>query len=338
MRFLSKIKSGELKDKICLLRLDFNTEDNWRMDASLPTIKFLLAKSKSVVILSHKGRPEGFNESLSLRPIVKILSRKLGKRVIFIPHFRFKEIGELIRSFPKGSLFLLENLRFIRGEAENNSVLAEHLSGLGDVYVNDAFAVSHRANASIVAITEYLPSYAGLELEMEIEQLSHAIKKPKKPLVVILGGLKIEDKLRVTDNLKSKTSAFLVGGALDGKIIEKLKNSKLVLPVDLKKDGNAIRDIGPETVKEFCKIIKTANTVIWNGPLGDIRDKRFQEGTLKIAKCITSKEFTIVGGGETVMFLKKKKFDKKMGFISTGGGAMLDFLAGKKLPGIEALK
>lgn len=338
MKFLSKSKTGALKGKICLLRLDFNTEDNWRMDASLPTIKFLLSKAKSVVILSHKGRPKGFDSALSLRSTSKELSKKLKKKVVFIPHFRFREIGELVRSSPKGSLFLLENLRFLDGESENSDALAEDLSGLGDLYVNDAFAVSHRANASIVAITKYLPSYAGLELEMEIKQLTHAIKIPKKPMVVILGGLKIEDKLRVVDNLKSKTAAFLVGGALTDGILKKLDGAKLITPLYFERDKGVIRDIGPEAVKKFCEIIRLAKTVIWNGPLGDIRDKRFQNGTFQIAKCITRNEFTIVGGGETVMFLKKMKLDKKMGFISTGGGAMLDFLAGKKLPGIEALK
>ncbi len=348
MHYLSAIKSKALKNKICLLRLDFNTEDNWRMDASLPTIRFLLARCKSVVILSHKGRPRGFSaqggpaggwdDSLSLRPVSKILSRKLKKKVIFVPHFRFQEIGNLLKSSPNGSIFLLENLRFLEGEAENSAILAEHLSGLGDLYVNDAFAVSHRANASVVAITKFLPSYAGLELEKEIQQLSQAIKNPKKPLVVVLGGLKIEDKLRVVDNLRPKSPVFLVGGMLTDELIHKLNNAELVLPVDFKKDGETNRDIGPETVKKFCKIIKGAKTIIWNGPVGDIRDRRFKKGTIEIAKCVASKKFSIVGGGETVMFIKKLKLDKKISFISTGGGAMLDFLAGRELPGIKALE
>ncbi len=332
------MKKRELKDKICLLRLDFNTEDNWRMDASLRTIRFLTARCRSVVILSHKGRPKGFDASLSLKPISGILSRKIQKKVVFIPHFRFQEIGELVRSSPEGSVFLIENLRFLDGESVNNPVLAEHLSGLGDIYINDAFAVSHRANASVAAITSHLPSYAGLELEEEIIQLTQVIKNPKKPLVVILGGLKIEDKLRIFDNLKSRTSAFLIGGALTDDVIGEFNNRKLIPPVDLKKDGNAIRDIGPGTVKKFCGIIKGAKTVIWNGPLGDIGDRRFRGGTEAIARCITRKKNAIVGGGETVMFLKKMKLDKKVRFISTGGGAMLDFLAGEKLPGIESLK
>ncbi len=338
MKFLSKIKAGELRNKICLLRLDFNTEDNWRMDASLPTIRFLLAKCKSVVILSHKGRPAGFDNSLSMRPISKILSRKLKKQAVFVPHFRFQEIGNLVRSSPKGSLFLLENLRFLNGEAENSGTLAGHLSRLGDIFVNDAFAVSHRSNASVVAITKFMPSYAGLELEAEIENLSRVMKNPKRPLVVVLGGAKIADKLRVYDNLKSRASAFLIGGALNDALIAKLDKPKIVLPSDFLKDGGMVRDIGPETVKKFCEIIKGAKTVIWNGPLGDIGDRRFKKGTAEIAKCVVKKKFSIAGGGETVMFLKKMKLAEKIGFISTGGGAMLDFLAGKKLPGIEALK
>ena len=339
MRYLKNLKSQDLKNKICLLRLDFNTEDNWRMEASLPTIQFLLKKCQSVIILSHQGRPDGFDKSLSLRLKAQTISRLVGKKTVFMPHFRFQEIKNLVGAAPKGSLFLLENLRFLKGEAENNSVLGEHLASLGDFYVNDAFAVSHRANASVVAITKFLPSYAGLELESEIKNLSRVMKNPKKPLVVILGGLKIEDKLSVHQNLKSKASAFLIGGALNKKIL-KLKLPKLVMAVDFKLENGVIRDIGPNSIKMFQKEIVRAKTIIWNGPLGNVLKKQFENGTQKIAKAIAKnkKAFTVVGGGETVMFLKKMKLDKKIDFISTGGGAMLDFLAGKELPGIAALE
>ncbi|MBI3046548.1 MAG: phosphoglycerate kinase [Candidatus Harrisonbacteria bacterium] len=339
IQYLRNLKNSGLSQKVCLLRLDFNTDDNWRLKASLPTIKFLLKKCRAVVILSHKGRPDGFAQKLSLRPVIADLKKELKKPAVFLPHFRFQEIANLIKSSPQGSLFLLENLRFLKGETENSQVLAEHLAMLGDFYVNDAFAVSHRANASVVAITKFLPSYAGLELEAEIKNLSRVMKNPKKPLVIILGGLKIEDKLGVVKNLKNKAAAFLIGGALTPEIL-KLKLPKVVWPADFKKDKQVIRDIGPKSAELFCKEILKAKTIVWNGPLGNILDKRFQNGTKRIAQCLSdqSRAFKIIGGGETVMFLKKMKLAQKINFISTGGGAMLDFLAGKKLPGIEALK
>jgi len=339
MRYLKLQEPGNLKNKICLLRLDFNAEDNWRINASLPTIQLLIKNCRAVVILSHKGRPNGFQKSLSLRPFVKILTNLLKKPIIFVPHFHFKIIKDLISASPHGSLFLLENLRFLKEETENNTAFAEHLAMLGDIYVNDAFAVSHRANTSVTAIAKFLPSYAGLELEMEIKNLSQAIKNPKKPLVVILGGLKIEDKLRVVKNLEKKASAFLIGGALNKKLL-KLKLPKVIWPIDYKMGNGAIKDIGDKSIALFRVEIKKAGTIIWNGPVGDIGRKKFETGTKEIAKAVSQNKraFKIVGGGETVMFLKKMKLDRKINFTSTGGGAMLEFLAGKKLPGIEALK
>ena len=305
----------------------------------MPTIQFLQKNCRAVVILSHKGRPKGFEMGLSLKSTTKMLSRESKRKVAFLPHFHFDEIKELVQASPHGSIFLLENLRFLEGEAENNEILAECLASLGDFYVNDAFAVSHRANASIVAITRFLKSYAGFEFEAEIKNLSRVMRSPEKPLVVVLGGAKIEDKLQVFENLKDKASAFLIGGALTPEIMKKLRSPKMILPVDFKKEGDGIRDIGLKSIKLFGEEIKKARTIIWNGPLGNIDDKRFREGTKAIAKSIAEnkKAYQVIGGGETVMFLKKLKLDKKIDFISTGGGAMLEFLAGEKLPGIEAL-
>ena len=349
IKYLRNISPAKLKNKICLLRLDFNTEDNWRLEASLPTIKFLAKNCRAVVILSHKGRPldnaqgkpAGFDRKFSLRANAGVLSKDLKKTVVFTPHFRFQEIGNLVRSSPAGSVFLLENLRFLKEEEENNSVLGEHLASVGDFYVNDAFAVSHRTNASVVALAKLLPSYAGLELEAEIKNLSRVMKNPKEPLVVILGGSKIEDKLGVYENLKKKAAAFLIGGALNEKLIKKLRShKKLLLPSGFKKERGIVQDIDFETAEKFCLLISKAKTILWNGPMGNIDNSKYRNTTRIVAQCIAKnkKAFKIVGGGETVMFLKKLKLDKKIDFISTGGGALLDFLAGKKLPGIEALK
>jgi 3-phosphoglycerate kinase len=342
MQYLRSLKAAGLKDKIVLLRLDFNTEDDWRIKAALPTVKFLSKNCKSTVILSHKGRPERFDMSLSLFKKSESLKKLLHKKVNFIDHFNFGKAKKEINAAPKGSIFLFENLRFLKGEAENDLMLAKNLALLGDLYVNDAFAVSHRANASVTAITKFMPSYAGFELETEIKNLSKVMKNPKRPLVIILGGLKIEDKLQVYKNLKNKASAFLIGGALNKKLL-KLKLPKIIWPVDfLTEDGTLsgeIRDIGPRSIELFKKEIRRGRAIIWNGPLGDITKKHFENGTKEIARAIAAnkKAYKVAGGGETIMFLKKLKLDKKINFLSTGGGAMLEFLAGKKLPGIKAL-
>ena len=195
-----------------LLRLDFNTEDDWRMRSVVPSIKLLLKTSSQIVIASHHGRPFGVDKKLSLKKNADALSKMLHRKVIFIPHFRFGEIKRMVSSAPRGSIFLLENLRFLKGEEENSPALAKQLASLANVYVNDAFAVSHRANASIVAITKFLPSYAGLELENEITSLSKTMIHPRRPLVLILGGAKAADKLGVIAYFKKKADWFLLGG------------------------------------------------------------------------------------------------------------------------------
>ena len=367
-----------------LLRLDFNTKDDWRMRAVLPTIKFLLRHADHIVIISHRGRPQGVTMvngapkgragGYSLRKDAAELSRLLGGRTVtFIGHFRFDEIRRQVAASPRGSIFLMENLRFMPGEERNDAAFARHLASLGDFYVNDAFAVSHRANASVAAITKFLPHYAGMELETEIASLSRATVKPHHPVVLVLGGAKASDKLGVIAFFKNKAEWFLLGGgsantalALRGvdikgsirdtdqkelPVLKKIANDRrVVLPVDFvwgpaapgtTATGKiAILDVGPETVAAFSKKIAAARTIIWSGPLGFIEKPRYANASIAIARAITRNKqaYSLTGGGETVMFLKQYRLDKKFSFISTGGGAMLDFLAGAKLPGIEALK
>ncbi|MFA6354499.1 MAG: phosphoglycerate kinase [Candidatus Paceibacterota bacterium] len=369
IKYLSKTDKNKLKGT-AVVRLDFNTEDDWRMKAALPTLKFLIKAGVKVLILSHRGRPqEGgksqianrkANDKLSLRKDVGILGRLLKKKIGFISGFDFKEIRETLKKASEGSVFLLENLRFLPGEEKNSKKLAKDLAKLGNFYVNDAFAVSHRANASMAAITKFLPSYAGLGLEEELKHLAKVVNNPIRPLVLLVGGGKAKDKVEVLKNLEKKADALILGGAVantilflqgrdigdsvvdrkDNKIFMPIINFKnLILPVDFKYSGKKILDIGPQTIRVFSDAIKGAGTVVWNGPLGLIEDNRFREGSLAMARAITKnrKCFSLVGGGETVMFLKKYKLDKKFSFVSTGGGAMLDFFAGKKLPGLIAL-
>ena len=235
------------------------------------------------------------------------------------------------------------------------------MASLGDFYVNDAFGVSHRKAASISAITKFLPSYAGLLLEREIKNLSVALKKPKKPLVIILGGAKISGKLDLIDNFLKKADYFLAGGGIANTFIaamglpignslyEKemilfakklLKTGKIILPVDFNIRDGKILDIGPKTIKKYADVIKKSGTIIWNGPVGYIEDKQYVKGSKEIMKAIlNSRAFSIVGGGETTSLfqnLKSKTQNPKL-FLSTGGGAMLEYLAGEKLPGIEVL-
>jgi len=370
MKFLSEASAKILRGR-ALVRLDFNTEDEWRLEATLPTVKLLKKHAASIFIIAHRGRPDDLRlkngkplkvpAKLSLRRDARFLEKALNTKIHFVSHYRFKDIREQLEKTPRGSIFVLENLRFLEGEESNDIKLSKDLASLADYYVNDAFAVSHRHAASVVAITKELPSFAGLELESELKHLGHLVKNPKKPLVIVFGGGKSHDKIPVMDSFSKSADYFIVGGGVantflkaqgfdigDSKADEKpgpkvkkfLKDHRLILPVDYVQSENKILDIGPLSVTHAAAIISTAKTIIWNGPFGLIEKDRYSKGSLGIAKAIAAnkKAFSLAGGGETVMFLKENKLDDKFSFISTGGGAMLEFLAGKKLPGIEALR
>lgn len=371
MKFLSSLKKDDLANKTCLLRVDFNVSgdlsSNPRLLKILPTIKFLLGKKTKIVILSHLGRPKhgerAASKNLSLKFAANFLLKKLVREIYFINHFDFYKINEKIKNSPVNSIFMLENLRLIDGEDGNDIKLARKLASLGDFYVNDAFSVSHRKNASVVAITKFLPSYAGLLMEKEIKFLSAAIHHSKKPLIVILGGAKISDKLGLIKNFMNKTNCFLVGGGIANTFLaardlpigeslyEKdmilaakkfLKSGKIILPSDVVIDNGKILDIGIETIEKYSNLIRKAKMIIWNGPVGYFEDKRFANGSKAIAKAVlNSKAKAVIGGGETTSLFSLKPKSHKLKaniFLSTGGGAMLEFLGGKTLPGIKALK
>lgn len=363
IRFLSEVAPVKLKGT-ALLRLDFNTEDEWRMAATLPTVKLLARHADKVIIVSHRGRPDAKRVAkLSLRKDAARLQKLLRRPVTFISRFRLQEIKAKVAAAPRHSIFLLENIRFAKGETENDPKFAQVLASIADYFVNDCFAVNHRKAASTVGVAKLLPSYAGLELEKEIKFLSQVVKKPKKPLVLVTGGAKAHDKLGVIEQFRNRAAAILVGGGSANTLLylkgvdigESLFDSdkkdlaalrrvvgykNVFMPTDWKKEKGKILDIGPETAKLFAQKISKARTVIWSGPMGLIERKKFEKGNLAVAKAIAAnrRAFTLTGGGETVAFLKRHKLDKKFSFISTGGGAFLEFLAGDKLPGIEALK
>jgi len=389
MKFLSDLKSKNLFNKICLLRVDFNIEEGESIEKSprfisaVNTIKFLNNSGAKVVVLSHRGRPKKAISDkqqatrYSLKPFVNVLSRALKKPIYFIT-LSDKNLREKIGNSKPKSVFMLENLRFYPGEDKNDKNFAKKIAGLGDFYVNDAFAFSHRKTASMAAITNFLPSYAGPTLEKEIKNLSSVLTNHKKPLVIILGGVKISTKLGLIKNffkkakprseLHSATGAdyFLIGSAMAdnflvaqglpvgdsvydpsadkrGFIRGLARNKKIILPLDYAVENRKILDIGEKTRKEFANIIKTARTIIWNGPVGQFEILKFAKGTNAIIEAILKNKDAkvIIGGGETVQAILNFQFSilkRKNIFVSTGGGAMLEYLSGKKLPGLEALK
>lgn len=381
MKYLSSLKNKNLSNQTCLLRVDFNLTDDdlkkqkvpLRIKSVLPTIKFLLNRGAKVIILSHRGRPVKVSNikyqvsNYTLKPFARILSRLLKKPVRFIDFKKGFDISKIRKTITltRDSIFLLENLRFFPGEDKNDRKFAKNLASLGRFYINDAFAFSHRSTASMVGIPKFLASYAGLLLEKEIKNLSKVMQKPKQPLVIILGGAKISDKIGVIKNfLKgqgSRVNCFLIGGAVAntffaaqrlpiGKsLYEKqmvstvkllLRSRKIILPIDSMIQGKKILDIGPKTIKRYVEIIKKARTIVWNGPMGYIESPKFARGSKAISQAILkSQAFSIIGGGETISILPAACFKLHASrlFVSTGGGAMLEYLADKKLPGIAAL-
>lgn len=314
--------------KTCLLRINLDIKDpakeSLRIDAVIPTFDFLIERGAKILILSHRGRPTGcLDPGFSLKPLIEILLAK-------------------VRGRHKTSINWLENLRYDAREQENDDCFARELAARGDFFVNDDFATSHRACASLVAITQYLPSYAGLLLEKEVANLSKVMINPEKPLVIVIGGAKIDDKVGMIENFKDKADHFLMGSAYYKFQISKsrFQNEKVIFPEDfIEEDGQKL-DIGPETIKKYSEIISSAKTVIWNGPLGLLSDNpTYARGSKKIAQAIIeSGAFSAAGGGETTQLLLELGLQDKFSFVSTGGGAMLEFLSGKKLPALEALE
>lgn len=366
MRLLSKLNLKLHRGEICLLRIDLNvekeeTKDNFRLQAILPTIRHLIKNDICVVLLSHRGRPKGHDQGLSLKPFVAPLSKNLKMPVEFIEGFDFIEVTRRVRNSP-AKVFLMENLRFLPGEEKNDRVFAKKLASVGDFYVNDAFAVSHRANASVSAITKYIPSYAGLLLEREVSHLGDILKKQTHPFLMIIGGAKISDKLGVVLKFLKKIDTLLLGGGaantffasqrfpmgkslVDWNSIPLVKKiaceTKTILPIDTVILKEQVLDIGPRSAELFASHIAKARTIIWAGPPGYFAIKGCENGTRSVWQAVlkNKKAKIVVGGGETTAALKLVKNAKVPPnvFVSTGGGAMLDFLASKKLPGITCL-
>ena len=381
-----------LDNKKILLRLDLNVPldkgkitDTTRIDKIIPTLKFLIFQNSKIIIISHIGRPKGkiINE-LSLKPICEDLENKLNQKIRLIK----KDIKELNYNAifnDNEKIIMLENIRFYEEEEKNDQNFAKRLASLGDIFVNDAFSCSHRAHASIHKITNFLPSYSGLHLDLEVSALKKITSEIKRPISCIIGGSKISTKINVIKNLIPQFDNIIIVGGMANNVIKyngnnigkslheentssiieeifslsKIKNCKITYPKDVvvAKDINGspkdkkldevlldemILDIGPKTIEMIIKIIDNSKTILWNGPAGYFENPSFANGSIKIAKKIAennkaNKIYSVAGGGDTVALLNSLKLTANFDFVSTAGGAFLEYLEGKEIPGIKVL-
>lgn len=342
MTSINQLNKILLEDKRIIVRGDLDVPvalgevvDGARLEAMRETLDYLTLRGAKVILMGHLGRPGG-RPSLeySMGPVANYL-KNLKYSVKKADSLFGQEVNTAIDLMEAGNILLLENLRFDPGEESNDPDFARKLAALGDLYVNECFSTVHRAHASIVGIPKLIPAYTGLRLEKEIENLKKVLEDPEKPLVAILGGAKIETKLPVISRFLDLADYILLGGTI-GSSYEGDNNYKILGPVDY--TGDKQQDIGPKTINMFENVIKIAKTIIWNGPMGKIEEAEFMAGTAAIAKAVAASEaFSVVGGGDTVEALNKLKIADRMGFVSSGGGAMLEFISGKRLPGLEVL-
>ena len=387
------IEDVQVKGKKVLVRCDFNVPldadknitDETRINAALPTIKYLLDNGAAVILCSHLGRPKGeFNMKYSLAPVAKRLSEKLGFEVKLAEDVIGPSAKKLAAEVKPGQAVLLENVRFHAEEEKNDPAFAKELASMADLYVSDAFGTVHRAHASTAGVADYLPAVAGYLIGKELTFLGNAVENPVRPFVAILGGAKVKDKIGVITNLLEKVDTLIIGGgmaytfskAMGGEIGNSLldaeridlakdmmkaaeeKGVKFLLPVDTViandfdnpteikvvdagkiPEGWQGLDIGPKTIELFSDAVKSAKTVVWNGPMGVFEKPEFAKGTLAIATAMAESDATtIIGGGDSAAAVTQMGLAPKMSHISTGGGASLEFLEGKVLPGVACLK
>jgi phosphoglycerate kinase len=387
------IEDIEVTSKRVLLRVDFNVpmnkmgaiRDDSRIRACLPTIKYLIDHGARLVVCSHLGRPDGkVIENLRLTPIAERLSELIDKPVKVLTESIGAEVETSIANLKDGEIVLLENIRFHSEEESNDPNFAKTLSRFADIFVNDAFGVSHRAHASVVGVAEYLPAVSGYLMEKEIEALSGALENPKRPFAAIIGGAKLSSKLAVLENIIDKVDILIIGGGMAAtflksmgyrvgasiveedkidyvqRLMKKTRNMgvKLLLPQDAViaeslgagvstknvsvtqvPDGWTIYDIGPDTIQNFSVELRGCKTVVWNGPVGVFEIPEFANGTRSMIKVLANlKATTVIGGGSTTEAVMEMGLADKMSHVSTGGGASLEFLEGKVLPGIAVLQ
>lgn len=396
-----------LNNKRVLLRVDFNVPlvkngrewtvvDNWRLIATLPTLRDLVARGAVVVIISHLGRPNGqWQKKLSVKPLAAELGKLMPEaKIVTATHFNFEKLRLEIDSMPAGSIFMTENIRFLPGEEANDKQLAKSLATLGELYINEAFSVSHRKHASVFGLPKLMPSYAGEQWINEVKSLNKLVTSPRSPFVLLVGGAKVHEKLAIALQLSKNVNVVLTGGIVANTLLEiagyKIGKSRvdteapvktvkkmltevrsqrglgeyslLQLPDDVLvnnpktdtsrvvdlvagetiKATEIITDIGPKTIDKYRAFMAQANTLVWNGPVGLIEDPIFDHGSRELTRVFAAradgKAFGLVGGGDTMSVFNKMGLAHQVDFCSTGGGAMLDYLGGKRLPGLEVLK
>jgi phosphoglycerate kinase len=387
----ASVRDAEVEGRRVLVRVDFNVPldagrvaDDTRIRAALPTIELLRERGAAAVLVSHLGRPDGkADPALSMRPVAERLAELLGVQVHQAPAVIGSDVETMAGALGPGELLLLENVRFEPGETENDPKLAEALASLADLYVNDAFGAAHRAHASTEGVARIRRGYAGLLLEREVTELTRVVESPERPLVVVLGGAKVTDKVGVIDRFLAVADRILIGGAMcfsffraqgiptgdslveeEGvKLAEEAlrraeqSECELTLPTDLvlgrsfdagtevrDSDGTTVPDgwmgldIGPGTAAGYSAAIEAAGTVLWNGPMGAFELEPFAAGTRTVAAAVAAAPgTTVLGGGDSVAAMQQFGLGDKVDWLSTGGGASLELLEGKKLPGVEAL-
>jgi len=348
MHFKS-LKDISVTNKRVLLRCDFNVpldgkgeiSDDFRIEQSLPTIKYLLEQNAKVIIMSHLD-PDSTSvaeKKYTLDGIGERLSVLLNAPITKIDDCIGLDAENQSNLLESGKVLLLENLRFYKEETDGDLEFAKKLSYLGDIYVNDAFSVCHRDHASITGVPKFLDSYAGILLEKEIVSLDKILNSPEKPMTAIVGGKKVETKSKFIDRISEVADFVIVSGLIKKEVIEKGINFKYPEKIIGPEDNLAALDIDQKTIETFKQKILQSKTVLWNGPFGKFEDDEYAVGTLAIANAIIeSGAFSVIGGGETVEFLKKQGIIQKFSHVSTGGGAMLNYLAGDILPGLTVLE
>jgi phosphoglycerate kinase len=370
------IAALDAKGKRVLVRVDFNVPidtppdmpavvaDDTRIRAAMPTIAALRDKGAMIALCSHLGRPTGPDRRLSLALVAKRTAELLGVPVRMAPDCIGPETEQQVRELNPGAVLMLENVRFHPEEEKNDPAFAKALANGFDAYVNDAFGAAHRAHASTEGVARVLPAYAGLLLDKEVRVLTSLLDAPARPFVAVIGGAKVSSKIDVLKSLLAKADVLAIGGGMantflaatgmdvKGSLHEpdreadarsilaaaKARGTEVLLPADLRWSGDKILDIGEETEREFAAHIATAGTVFWNGPMGLFEQPEFAHGTEAIARAMAaSSAVTVVGGGESVQAVEQLGLAAQMTHVSTGGGAALELIEGKKLPGVEAI-